>query len=875
MDSSTIRTKFIEYFKSKKHSDVPSSSVIPIDDPTILFTNAGMNQFKDVFLGKSKRDYSRAVTSQKCVRVGGKHNDLDNVGHTTRHMTFFEMLGNFSFGDYFKKEAIDFAYEFAITILEIPLDKVWVSVYEKDEEAYTLWQKYFPKERIVKIGDKDNFWSMGEVGPCGPCTELFYDRGDEFGSATSPKDDEEGERFFEFWNLVFMQYNRDSTGLLKDLPKPCVDTGMGLERLAAIKQNVHSVFETDILRKIIGFLETASNVKYDPKDEKLAPAFHVVSDHIRTLCFAIADGAMPSNVDRGYVLRKLLRRSVRYGRLLGFDKPFLHQPAKILIDLMGEDYPELVKSEKRIYDILKVEEESFLKTLARGGNMLNNIIDTAKKSKKKELSGQDAFKLKDTYGFPLEEILLIAKDSGLQVNLEQFELLEHDAKELSRGARNVQSEEVKDTIFEDFVKSHGETKFNGYTTLHERSTIIGLFRNGVLVESMDEGDKGIVVLDITPFYAEMGGQVGDHGLLQHDKAKFSVDDTTSPFKGVTAHHGTLTHGTLILGEPIDAEVDQTRRQNVEVHHTATHLLHKALEKVLGEHVKQSGSLVQADRLRFDYSHHKTLSISELQEVEHLVNEQVMKNCSVHSEEIAFDKVQNDESIKQFFGDKYGKMVRVVDVEGFSKELCGGTHLKSTASIGLFRILRDGAISSGIRRIEAVCGIKALDLMYERENMLNMACTKLKTDLTKFETSFDHFLEESKQAKTKLKGLEKKELKGLAAQSKPEKVGDIDVFAIAFDLDGSHLVEFGNHLMGKGSNTAICLIAKSGDRVSLLIRLSKDLVDKGFNAGALINEVAPTVGGKGGGRKDMAQAGGSNAEKIPEALTQFKSLLARA
>jgi len=518
MLSQEIRKKFLAYFKDKGHSLIPSAPTVPHDDPTLLFINAGMNQFKDVFLGKSERDYTRATSSQKCIRVGGKHNDLDNVGHTSRHMTFFEMLGNFSFGGYFKKEAIAYAWEVSTEIFKFDPKRIWVSVFETDDETFELWKPFIDEKRIIRLGEEENFWSMGETGPCGPCTELLYDRGEKFGPAKHPSEDKTGERYPEFWNLVFMQYNRDSSGKMTPLPKPCVDTGAGLERVMLFMMEASNIFQTDILRALIARVEELSGKKYNPDDKHLAPAFHVIADHIRALAFAIADGAQPSNVDRGYVLRKILRRAVRYGRLLGFDKPFLADVLPCLIEMMGSDFHELLSAKDQISEILTIEEEGFFRTLKRGGNILNTIIDKAEKNPWKEISGEDAFKLKDTYGFPLEEILLIAKDAELTVNLDAYEILEKQARDRSRQAKETHQQEVETSLFEDFIKHHGTCEFIGYDETKVEASIKGIIIDGQSVDMMESGQEGFVILDATPFYAEKGGQVGDRGTLSHEKA---------------------------------------------------------------------------------------------------------------------------------------------------------------------------------------------------------------------------------------------------------------------------------------------------------------------------------------------------------------------
>ncbi|MBS0607485.1 MAG: alanine--tRNA ligase, partial [Verrucomicrobia bacterium] len=554
MLSQEIRRNFLKYFKDNGHSIVASSPVVPHDDPTLLFINAGMNQFKDVFLGKSQRDYKRAATAQKCIRVGGKHNDLDNVGHTSRHLTFFEMLGNFSFGDYFKEQAIHFAWELTHKVFQFDADKIWITIFQDDEEAFELWKKIVPEKRIVRMGEKDNFWAMGDTGPCGPCSELYYDRGDKYGNAPSPKDDPTGERYLEFWNLVFMQFNRDASGKFQNLPKQSIDTGSGLERVVSLKMGVDTLFATDTFQELIAQVEQVSGKKYNAADPHLAPAFHVIADHIRSLSFAIADGAQPSNIERGYILRKLLRRAVRYGRMLGMQEPFLAKILPRLVDMMGPDYRELTASQNRIAEILTAEEEAFIRTLKRGGNILNAIIEQAQKSPLKQITGEEAFKLKDTYGFPLEEILLIAKDTSLQVNIDAYQILEEKAKEKSRSAQTVHLQEVEENLFKDYVAKHGSSTFLGYESILSEGTIMGIVADGKFVDKLVEGQEGMIILDRTPFYAEMGGQIADQGTLSHHKALFHVSTCHAPYPGVIAHIGKLEKGLMIIGEPVTAKV---------------------------------------------------------------------------------------------------------------------------------------------------------------------------------------------------------------------------------------------------------------------------------------------------------------------------------
>lgn len=874
MLSQTIRRNFLQFFKNNGHFIGASSSVVPHDDPSLLFTNAGMNQFKDVFLGKSERDYVKAATSQKCIRVGGKHNDLDNVGHTTRHLTFFEMLGNFSFGDYFKAGAIEHAWKISTEIFELPENKIWVTVFEDDDEAYELWKKIVPASRIVHMGEKDNFWAMGDTGPCGPCSELLFDRGDKYGNARSPKEDASGERFFEFWNLVFMQFNRNAKGEFQNLPKQSIDTGAGLERVVSLKMNVDNVFATDIFRSLIAQIENTFGIPYDPTDLSLAPAFHVIADHIRSLSFAIADGAQPSNIERGYVLRKILRRAVRYGKHLGIQDPFMAKVLPRLIDLMGSDYPELVSSQNKIAEILTLEEENFFRTLKRGGNILTQVVEKAQKTPLKQISGEDAFKLKDTYGFPLEEVLLIAKDTGLQVNLDSYQLLEEQAKEKSRAASSQTSEQATEGLFKDFVQTHGECGFKGYDATSLDSSILAIYHNGKPVESLLEGQEAMILLKDTPFYAEKGGQVGDIGILTHHKACFRVKDCQNPYPGVIVHSGTLEKGTLLPGEPLKAEVDLARRCKIQNNHTATHILHYALEKVLGPHIRQAGSLVESSRIRFDFNHHKPLSKEEVRAIEKIVNDKIRENDLVTSYELSYEEVQNRKDLKQFFGEKYGSIVRVVDI-GYSKELCGGTHTKHVGTIGLFRILKEGSVASGVRRIEAVTGTEAEELIYSQESLLDSCCAKLKTTTALLEEKLNALLNENKVQADALKVLKKQEIRAIAKTLKGDakKIKDVSFIASMVPLAVDEMQLLAEELSDGKEPLFMALGCKVDDqKCHLIVKVSPDLQKKGIQAGQFIKQMAPCIGGNGGGKADLAQAGGKNPEGLFEAFETAKGLL---
>lgn len=870
MHTQEIRRKFLQYFKDHHHSIIPSSPVVPHDDPTLLFTNAGMNQFKDVFLGKSLRDYKRASTSQKCIRVGGKHNDLDNVGHTRRHLTFFEMLGNFSFGDYFKKEAIKFAWEVSTQVYGFDPERIWPTVFREDDEAFELWKAYVPESRITRFDEKDNFWAMGDTGPCGPCSELLYDRGSRYGTANRPIEDSSGERFLEFWNLVFMQYNRLSPTDIQALPKPSIDTGAGLERVVSLKMDVDNVFETDVLRNLIAQIEAASGKSYE--NQELAPAFRVISDHLRCLSFAIADGVQPSNVDRGYVLRKVLRRAVRYGRSLGFEQPFLAKILPRLIDTMGEDYPELQKSHDRIAEILTLEEEAFLRTLKRGGNLLNQIIEKSQKTDH-QILGDDAFKLKDTYGLPLEEILLLAKDAGLKVDLERYQTLEKEAKDRSRSSQKTIQQVASENIFQDFLQKEGPTEFVGYTLNSSVSKVLAILVNGQLVERIDEGQEGLILLNKTPFYAEMGGQIGDTGILKGEHKRFVINDCQAPFKGLIAHQGTMIEGDICVGDILTASIDNPRRQKIANNHTATHLLHWALHKVLGEHIKQAGSVVDQDRLRFDFSHHKALSQDEIYQIEDLVNNKIRENLPVRWYEISYEDAQGRSDIKQFFGEKYGSQVRVIDID-YSKELCGGTHTTSLGNIGLFRISKESSIAAGVRRIEAVTGVEAEALSRENEIKLSQLANTLKTTTPKLLERIEKLLEENRSLANEVKNARKLQLESLVNDllKKVSHKGEVSWIASEVNLSPDELKVCAETVMNKLGSGVIVLASSFDNRSHLISRVSEDLVSKGIKANEIIKVIAPIVEGSGGGKANSAQAGGKSPQNIPQALLKVGELI---
>lgn len=865
MLSQEIRRAFLEYFKQKQHTILLSSPVIPHDDPTLLFINAGMNQFKDVFLGQSPRDYKKAATSQKCIRVGGKHNDLENVGHTSRHLTFFEMLGNFSFGDYFKKEAIQFAWEVSVNVFGFDPDRIWPTVYKDDDEAFELWKQYVPESRITRFGEKENFWAMGDVGPCGPCSELLYDRGESFGKAKNPSEDASGERFLEYWNLVFMQFNRNKDGVMTPLPKPSIDTGAGLERVVGLKMGVGTVFETDILKALIEKTSEVSGIPYSISNPTTAPAFHVIADHLRSLSFAIADGAQPSNLDRGYVLRKILRRACRYGRQLGLDEPFLAKILPELVKIMGPDYPELISGQTRIAEILTIEEESFLKTLKRGGNLLNQIIEKAK-TQGNMISGEDAFKLKDTYGLPFEEITLLAIDGGLTVDEAKYQVLEKEAKERSRAVRKKTDQVASSSLYEPFIKLNGETKFVGYDVTEGSGVVLGLVKEGGFVDSLSAGEEGIVLVDMTPFYAEMGGQVGDTGSIISGDAFFDVEDCHAPFKGVIAHDGKLEKGFLKIGDKVQLKVDSVRRQRIANNHTATHLMHYALHQVLGAHIKQAGSVVDQERLRFDFSHHKALTKEEIRRIEDLVNAEIRRNHPVKWAELSYDDVKNRGDIKQFFGEKYGSKVRVIEA-GEAKELCGGTHTEKTGDIGYFRIEKESSIAAGVRRIEAVTGVDAEKLSRNSDDQLIKLSATLKVIEPKLQERVEKLLEENKALLTQLKAIRQTYLASVKKEALDSKRDIRDVAVIAFegDFEADELRSIAEELIKEVKSGIVLLGSPKNQKAQIYLRVSDDLVKKGILADAITRDLAVLIEGSGGGKPQGAMAGGKAYEKIPLVL----------
>ncbi|MDO9762551.1 alanine--tRNA ligase [Glaesserella parasuis] len=861
--TSEIRQAFLEFFQSKGHTIVPSSSLVPENDPTLLFTNAGMNQFKDVFLGLDKRSYNRATSSQRCVRAGGKHNDLENVGYTARHHTFFEMLGNFSFGDYFKPDAIAFAWEFLTSPqwLALPKEKLWVTVYETDDEAYDIWNREIgvPAERIVRIGDNkgapyasDNFWQMGDTGPCGPCTEIFYDHGDHIWGGPPGSAEEDGDRFIEVWNVVFMQFNRQADGTLKKLPKPSVDTGMGLERISAVLQHVNSNYEIDIFQALIK--EIASLLNVTDLDNK---SLRVIADHIRSCAYLIADGVMPSNEGRGYVLRRIIRRAVRHGNILGAKSAFFYQLVPTLAKAMGQAGEILTQKQAHIQKALKAEEDQFARTLERGLALLEDALT---KVENKVLSGEVAFKLYDTYGFPLDLTADVCRERGITIDEAGFE------REMQAQRARAQASSNFGTDYNNVIKVNGSTEFNGYEVTECEATVVALFSNGKAVEAIQSGENAVVVLDRTAFYGESGGQVGDSGVIASEICNFEVNDTQK-YGQVFGHIGQLASGTLSVGDKVKAEVNTTRRHAITLNHSATHLLHSVLRQVLGDHVVQKGSLVSENSLRFDFSQGEAISKADLEEIERIINTKIRENIVVTTE------VMDLESAKQkgamaLFGEKYGDRVRVVDMTAaFSVELCGGTHVKQTGEIGLFKVVSEGAVAAGVRRIEAVTGENAIGLLHQQQQILNQSAELLKADTASLVEKIQQLQEKSKKVEKELQQLKDK----LAAQAGGElakqakQINGVNVVVQRLEnVDAKALRTMVDDLKNQLGSAVIVFATQTDEKVNLIVGVTKDLTDK-VNAGELVGLMAQEVGGKGGGRADMAMAGGSQPENITQAL----------
>ncbi|MCZ4065553.1 alanine--tRNA ligase [Oxalobacter aliiformigenes] len=862
MKSAEIREKFLSFFKVRGHTVVRSSPLVPANDPTLMLTNAGMVQFKDVFLGLDKRPYTRATSVQRCVRAGGKHNDLENVGYTARHHTFFEMLGNFSFGDYFKRDAIHFAWDLLTTVYKLPPEKLWATVYQEDDEAYGIWADEIglPKERIVRIGDNkgaryasDNFWQMADTGPCGPCTEIFYDHGPEIAGGPPGSPDEDGDRYIEIWNLVFMQFNRDEQGNMTPLPRPCVDTGMGLERLAAVLQHVHSNYDIDLFQNLIKAAARETDTA-DLTDNSLK----VIADHIRASAFMIVDGLIPGSDGHGYVLRRIIRRALRHGYKLGQTKPFFYKLVDDLVREMGAAYPELTEAAGYVQRVLRHEEERFGETLDNG----MKILEAALAKEPRVLDGETAFTLYDTYGFPLDLTADICRERNISVDEAGFDIGMEKQKAAARASGKFKMAAV--------LEYNGEkTRFVGYERLEETGTVVALYRDGTPVDRIEEGQSGVVVLDTTPFYAESGGQVGDVGVLAGQHMRFDVEDTQKIQADVAGHHGKVVNGTVSLGDKVDARVNMELRAQTMRNHSVTHLMHKALRQVLGAHVAQRGSLVDPDKTRFDFSHNAPVTDDEIRQVEEIVNREIVANTPTQAQQMSFDEAIAH-GATALFGEKYGDVVRVLDI-GFSCELCGGTHVSRTGDIGFFKIVSEGGVAAGIRRIEAVTGLAAMHWVQEMSRKVDEAAVALKTQP-------DELVNRIVQLQDQMKGLDR-ELSALKARFASSQGDDlagkaIDVSGIkvlASMVEGADVPGLRNamdKLKDKLKTAAIVLATVKDGKVSLIAGITSDMTSK-IKAGELVNFVASQVGGKGGGRPDMAQAGGSDPSALPEALKSVK------
>ena len=866
MKSSEIRQSFLDFFAAKGHQIVASSSLVPHDDPTLLFTNAGMNQFKDVFLGFDKRPYTRATTSQKCVRAGGKHNDLENVGYTARHHTFFEMLGNFSFGDYFKRDAIHYAWELLTVVFKLPADKLWITVYAEDDEAFDIWTKEIgvAAERCIRIGDNkgaryasDNFWMMGDTGPCGPCSEIFYDHGPEIPGGPPGSPDEDGDRYIEIWNNVFMQFNRDEAGVMHPLPKPSVDTGMGLERVSAVLQHAHSNYEIDLFQNLIKAAARETSAA-----DMDSPSLKVLADHIRACAFLLADGVIPGNEGRGYVLRRIIRRAIRHGYKLGARAAFFHKMVPDLVVEMGAAYPELAANERRLIDVLKQEEDRFFATIENGMAILEGELAEMSRRDFSVLNGNVAFKLHDTFGFPLDLTADICRERGVTVDAAAFDAAMARQKEQARAAGKFKMAAALDY-------AGPASTFHGYEKFETAAKILALYQDGTPVDELNEGDLGVVVLDQTPFYAESGGQVGDRGEIK-GTGLFAVEETQKIQAAVFGHHGIVKTGKLAVGQTVAARVDVAARAATARNHSVTHLMHKALRQVLGQHVQQKGSQVDADKTRFDFAHSAPMSAEEIREVEEIVNDEILANAATDTRLMAIAEAQKSGAM-MLFGEKYGDEVRVVGI-GSSKELCGGTHVTRTGDIGLFKVVFESGVAAGVRRIEAITGNNALRYVQEQERRVQGVSALLKTQPDELAERVAGILDnvralekELARLKAKLASGQGDDLAGQAVDVKGAKV----LAATMEGADVTALRETMDKLKDKLKSAVIVLAAASDGKVSLIAGVTVDLTAK-VKAGELVNMVAQQVGGKGGGRADMAQAGGTDAAALPAALASVQA-----
>lgn len=879
MTSNEIRESFLKFFESKGHKITPSASLVP-SDPSILLTIAGMVPFKPIFLGQVKSSLIRATTSQKCIRT----NDIENVGKTARHHTFFEMLGNFSFGDYFKEDAIKWAWEFFTEVIGFSEEKLWVSIFKDDDESYDIWHNLIglPEKRIVRLGEEDNFWKVGPTGPCGPCSEIYIDLGEEKASKEGGGVGVDGDRYLELWNLVFMQYNREEDGSLTPLPKQNIDTGLGLERIASVLQNAETDFETDLFLPIIKFVAQNAGIKYK-EDKQKDLALKVIADHIRALVFMVSDGIVPSNEGRGYVLRMLLRRAFRYGKVINYNQPFLYEVAPVVINLMKEVYPEIYKEENRICQIILAEEKRFQETLNIGIQILDNMVEGIKQKSKDKLSGRDAFKLYDTYGFPFELTRDILEEDGFGIEEDDFKNEMKIQKERSRKSwvktkASGKDDKINQKLYQDILKDKGETKFIGYDFLEAKSKVIAITKEDKLVDEAKAGDKCKIFLEKTPFYAEKGGQIGDKGVIvspSKNNLLIEILDTQTPTEGLITHIAEINKGKIKVGDEVLARVDLSRRKAIARNHTATHLLHRVLRDVLGNHVKQSGSAVNNHHLRFDFNHFAPLTIDELGKVENLVNEKILDELKVETKISTFDKAKEMGAIA-LFGEKYGEQVRVVKIGEFSLELCGGTHLNSTSFIGLFKILNEEGIGSGIRRIEAVSGERALKYIKEKENIINEVSDKLQTIPSEIPLKINQLIDDAKNMKREIITIRHKlahyEVGRLI--SKKKEIKGINIISVKVKAaDNNDLRNWGDLIKDKIKSGIVVLGTElDNGKVALLVMVTNDLVQKGYNAGNIIKDIAPIVGGNGGGKKTMAQAGGTRIDKLEQALEKVYEII---
>lgn len=881
MKGKEIRSSFVKFFEEKGHEVVDSSALVPHGDPTLLFTNAGMVQFKSLFLGDEERDYKRAVTVQKCLRAGGKHNDLENVGRTARHHTFFEMLGNFSFGDYFKTEAIEMAWEYLTKVLKLDEDRLIITIFNDDDEAGKIWAEKIglAKDKIIKCGEKDNFWSMGDTGPCGPCSEIHYDQGPSVGCGKPECDVEcECDRYLEIWNLVFMQYNRDEKGVMTPLPKPSIDTGMGLERLAAVVQGKASNYDSDIFHGIFKHIEEMSSRVYGDNDSDDI-SMRVIADHIRATTFLISDGVLPSNEGKGYVLRRIMRRAARHGRRLGMTKPFLHLTAGAVADEMGDAYPALIEARAYAARVILAEEERFLNTLDHGMRLLDDEIEKLKKDSSLVLPGDIAFKLYDTFGFPLDLTEDILKEEGITVDTEGFDRSMEKQKDAARQAWSGSGEDKVSSIYTALAKEGiSETEFIGYSQLETEATVAAIIKDGSSVDSASEGDEVEVITDKTVFYGESGGQKGDHGLLTNNSGDLSISitDTKKPLGSLSVHRGKVKKGSVKKGDRLLLKVNAASRAATSRNHTATHLLQAALRQVLGDHVKQAGSLVGKDRLRFDFTHFTSLSAQEVSRIEEIVNQQIWENSQVSTELLSIAEAKA-KGATALFGEKYGDEVRVVTVPDFSMELCGGTHVAQIGEIGPFKILSEGGIAAGVRRIEGLTSAKAYKTSIEREDELKDIGALVKGQPGDIIKKVEALVQKQKSTEAELGKLKDR----LASSGSDDLMGKVveagGIKLLSTDIegaDGKTLRTMMDSLKGKIGSGVIVLGSSADDKVSLIAGVTKDLTDR-FHAGKIIGEIAPIVGGKGGGRPDMAQAGGKDVSKLGEALGAVKGLIEKA